>query len=80
MKRHWAYTYHMHAHLVKLYQASLKRSENNVEMNLTYQNNDVEANYAYKNDDFNCLNELDDIKGLDEMAHSEVADFFENHD
>ncbi|XP_028781363.1 uncharacterized protein LOC114737584 [Neltuma alba] len=38
---------------------------------------DVEANFAYKNDD---INELDDVNGLNAMAHLDVADFFENHD
>ena len=80
MKGHWARTYRIPAYLVKLYQASLKRNENNLEMNLTYQNNDVKENYAYKNDDFSCLNGLDDIRGLDETTHLEVANFFKNHD
>ncbi|XP_028798983.1 uncharacterized protein LOC114754383 [Neltuma alba] len=57
--------------------ASIKRSSNNVKANLTFQTDDVEANFAYKNDD---INELDDVNGLDAMAHLDVADFFENHD
>ncbi|XP_028772047.1 uncharacterized protein LOC114729229 [Neltuma alba] len=77
MKGHWSRTCRMPKHLAKLYQASIKRSSNNVEANLTFQTDDVEANFAYKNDD---INELDDANGLDAMEHLDVADFFENHD
>ncbi|XP_028800673.1 uncharacterized protein LOC114755944 [Neltuma alba] len=77
MKGHWSHTCRTLEHLAKLYQASIKRSSNNVEANLTFQSDDVEANFAYKNDD---INELDDVNGLDAMAHLDVADFFENHD
>ncbi|PIN22200.1 hypothetical protein CDL12_05089 [Handroanthus impetiginosus] len=73
MKGHWSCTCHTPKHLVKLYQDSIKGK--NVETNFTHYNNnsnyDVEANFAYKNDDF---------KGLDDITHLDIANFFESHE
>ncbi|XP_047251370.1 uncharacterized protein LOC124886587 [Capsicum annuum] len=38
-KRHWSRTYRTPKHLVKLYQMSLKRAENNVEANFLFEDN-----------------------------------------
>ncbi|PIN18807.1 hypothetical protein CDL12_08517 [Handroanthus impetiginosus] len=70
-KGHWSRTCRTPKHLVNPYQDSIK--EKNAETNFTYHKNnsnyDVEANFAYKNDDF---------KGLDDITHLDVADFFES--
>ena len=67
MNGHWSRTCRTPEHLVKLYQASLKRKEKNVEMNFTSQNDDVEANFSYKDDVF---------EGLNDKTHLDVEDFF----
>ncbi|XP_016566765.1 uncharacterized protein LOC107864870 [Capsicum annuum] len=76
MKGHWARTYRTPDHFVKLYQASLKRKENDVEVHLTFRGDDdeaspsntyddVEANLAYNNDDFKGLSDITDLKAED---------------
>ena len=73
MKGHWSRTCRTSKHLVKLYQDSIK--EKNAETNFTHHNSnsnyDVEANFAYKDDDF---------KGLDDITHLDVTDFFKSHE
>ncbi|PIN11024.1 hypothetical protein CDL12_16378 [Handroanthus impetiginosus] len=73
MKGHYSRTCHTPKHLVKLYQDSIKGK--NTETNFTHHNNnsnyDVEANFAYKDDDF---------KGLDDITHLDMVDFFESHE
>ncbi|XP_075112871.1 uncharacterized protein LOC142182537 [Nicotiana tabacum] len=81
MRGHWARICRTPEHFVKLYQASLKKKENNVEAHLTFQNNndeagpsnkyDSKAHPAYKDDDF---------EGLTNITHLEVGDFFEDID
>nr|XP_016497764.1 PREDICTED: uncharacterized protein LOC107816553 [Nicotiana tabacum] len=82
MKGHWARVCRTPDHFVKLYQASNKRKDNNVEAHLTFQNDDdkagpsnkyddAEANLAYKDDDFG---------GLASITHLEAEDFFDDID
>ncbi|XP_070011305.1 uncharacterized protein [Nicotiana sylvestris] len=81
MKGHWARICRTPDHFVKLYQASLRKKENNMEAHLTFQNNDdgagpsnkhdSKAHLAYKDDDFG---------GLANITHLEAGDFFEDID
>ncbi|PIN21574.1 hypothetical protein CDL12_05725 [Handroanthus impetiginosus] len=70
---HWSRTCRTPKHLVKLYQDFIKGK--NAGTNFTHHNNnsnyDVEVNFAYKDDDF---------KGLTDITHLDVADFFESHE
>lgn len=50
MKGHWARECHTPDHFMKLYQASFKRKDNNVEAHLTFQNDDNEAGPSNKYD------------------------------
>ncbi|KAH1106594.1 hypothetical protein J1N35_010362 [Gossypium stocksii] len=81
MKRHWSHTCCMSKHLVKLYQASIKKKGKHMETNFISQNYEMETkdedihyntkpDHAYKGDKFNDLNNI---------THLDVADFFENH-
>ncbi|XP_055803654.1 uncharacterized protein LOC129872797 [Solanum dulcamara] len=79
MKGHWARECRTPEHFVKLYQASLKRRDNNVEANLSFRNNDdeatpsnkhenIEANMAYKDDDFADLSNITHLDAEDFMS------------
>ncbi|KAK5826064.1 hypothetical protein PVK06_020972 [Gossypium arboreum] len=81
MKGHWSRTCRTSEHLVKLYQASVKRKGKHIETNFISQNDEMEAkdedihyntkiDHAYEDDKFNDLNNV---------THLDVADFFENH-
>ncbi|XP_009590462.1 uncharacterized protein [Nicotiana tomentosiformis] len=72
MKGQWARVCRTPDHFVKLYQASNKRKDNNVEAHLDFQNNDdTVVNLAYKDDNFG---------GLTNITHLEAGDFFEDID
>ncbi|KAH1082841.1 hypothetical protein J1N35_022602 [Gossypium stocksii] len=81
MKGHLSHTCRTSEHLVKLYQASIKKKGKHMETNFISQNDEMEAKdedihyntktgHAYKGDKFNNLNNI---------THLDVADFFENH-
>lgn len=83
MKGHWARDCRTPDHFLKLYQASLKRKENNVEAHLTFHNDDsgeapsnkygdIETNLTYKGDD--------DFKDFSNNTQLSVEDFYENID
>ncbi|XP_019232354.1 PREDICTED: uncharacterized protein LOC109213062 [Nicotiana attenuata] len=82
MEGHWARVCRTPDHFVKLYQASIKRKDNNVETHLTYQNNDDEAGPSNKYDDVeaNLAYKDDDFGGLANITHLEAGDFFEDSD
>ncbi|KAH1114935.1 hypothetical protein J1N35_008313, partial [Gossypium stocksii] len=81
MKGHQSRTSHTFEHLVKLYQASIKKKENHIETNFISQNDEIEAkdedihyntktDHAYEGDKFNDLNNI---------THLNVVNFIENH-
>ncbi|XP_070040094.1 uncharacterized protein [Nicotiana tomentosiformis] len=80
MKGHWACICRTPDHFVKLYQATLRKKENNVEAQLTFQNNDDEAGPSNKYDSKAHLAYKDDFGGLTNITHLEAGDFFEDID
>ncbi|XP_070054737.1 uncharacterized protein [Nicotiana tomentosiformis] len=81
MKGHWARICRTPDYFVKLYQASLRKKENNVEAHLTFQNNDDEAGPSNKyNSEAHLAYKDDDFGGLANITHLEVGDFFEDID
>ncbi|XP_049391448.1 uncharacterized protein LOC125855790 [Solanum stenotomum] len=82
MKGHWARECRTPDHFVKLYQASLKRKDNNIEAHLTFRNDDNEATPSNKYDDIeaNLACKDDDFEGLPNITHLEAEDFYENID
>ncbi|XP_060188601.1 uncharacterized protein LOC132617577 [Lycium barbarum] len=80
MKGHWARICRTPDHFVKLYQASLKGRENNVEACLTFHNNDDEAAPSNKHDDIeaNLAYKDDDFKSLSTITHLEAGDFYDD--
>ncbi|KAK5812130.1 hypothetical protein PVK06_027541 [Gossypium arboreum] len=81
MKGHWSRTCRTSEHLVKLYQASIKRKGKHMETNFISQNDEMEA----KDEDIHYNNKTDHAYGgdkfndLNNIIHLDVADFFENH-
>ncbi|KAK5825309.1 hypothetical protein PVK06_020125 [Gossypium arboreum] len=81
MKGHWPRTCRMFEHLVKFYQASIKKKGKDMETNFISQNDQIEikdedihyntkTDHAYEGDKFNDLNNITCLH---------VVDFFENH-
>ncbi|XP_075098966.1 uncharacterized protein LOC142175863 [Nicotiana tabacum] len=82
MEGHWARVCRTHDHFVKLYQASNKKKDNNVEVHLTFQNHDDKAGPSNKYDDAeaNLACKDDNFGGLANITHLEGGDLFENID
>nr|XP_016475477.1 PREDICTED: uncharacterized protein LOC107797127 [Nicotiana tabacum] len=82
MKGHWVRVCRTADHFVKLYQASNKRKDNNVEAHLTFQIDDDKAGPSNKYDDveINLAYKDDDFGGLADITHLEAGDFFEDID
>ncbi|XP_059301871.1 uncharacterized protein LOC132053784 [Lycium ferocissimum] len=82
MKGHRARICRTPDHFVKLYQASLKGRENNMEAHLTFHNNDDEAAPSNKHDDIkaNLPYKNDDFKSLSNITHLEAGDFYDDID
>ncbi|XP_016558378.1 uncharacterized protein LOC107858185 [Capsicum annuum] len=82
MEVHWARVCRMPDHFVKLYQASFKRKENDVEVHLTFRGDDDEAapSNTYDDSEANFAYNDDDFKGLSDIIHLKVEDFYENID
>ena len=81
MKGHWSRTCRTPEHFVKLYQASTKGKNKNVETNLTLHNNEAEANDVQANlkpidDVFADLNDIINLEGAKDTTHLDIADFF----
>ena len=81
MKRHWSCTCRTSEHLVKLYQASIKKKGKHSKTNFISQNDEMEAknkhihydtktDHAYDGDKFHDINNI---------THLVVVDLFENH-
>ncbi|XP_070043035.1 uncharacterized protein [Nicotiana tomentosiformis] len=82
MKGHWTHVCRTPDHFVKLYQASYKRKDNNVEAHLIFQNDDDKAGPSNKYDDAEAnLVYIDyNFGGLANITHLEAGDFFEDID
>ncbi|XP_070001872.1 uncharacterized protein [Nicotiana sylvestris] len=81
MRGHWAHICHTPDHFVKLYQASIRKKENNTEAHLTFQNNDEEAGPSNKYDSEAHLAYKDDnFGGLTNITHLEAGNFFDDID
>ncbi|XP_016567232.1 uncharacterized protein LOC107865492 [Capsicum annuum] len=79
---HWTRVCRMPDHFVKLYQASLKRKENDAEAHLTFRGDDDEAapSNTYNNIEANLAYKDDDFKGLSDITHLKAENFYEDID